>query len=172
MDRGTYVEYEGRPAVRFERTYRHPVGRLWAAISEPGELSHWFPASVALESRVGGKIEFTGDPHLESTVGSVLVFEPPHRLSYTWGSDELHFELVPVGDNDCTLILIDVLEATDAASRNAAGWHVCLAELGKLVAGEAADGPHSATAEAWQPLYDGYVAAGLPSGASFPGSAK
>ena len=168
MDRGTYVEYEGRPAVRFERTYAHSVERLWAAITEPGELSHWFPASVSLQEWVGGKIEFTGDPHLEPTIGSVLVFEPPRRLSFTWGSNELHFELVPVGDSGCTLVLIDVLEAPDTAARNAAGWDVCLSELSKHVAGEVADGPHSATAEAWRPLYDGYVAAGLPSGAWFP----
>jgi uncharacterized protein YndB with AHSA1/START domain len=169
MDRGTYVEYEGRPAVRFERTYGHSVDRLWAAITEPDELSHWFPASVVLESRVGGKIEFAGDPHVEPTVGSVLVFEPPHRLSFTWGGDELHFELASVGDG-CVLTLIDVLEAPDTAARNAAGWHVCLAELSKLVAGEVAAGPHSDTAAVWRPLYDGYVAAGLPSGAWFPGS--
>lgn len=34
-DRGTYVEHEGRPAVRFVRHYRHPAERVWAAVSEP-----------------------------------------------------------------------------------------------------------------------------------------
>ena len=30
-DNGTYLEIDGRPAVRFERIYDHPVARVWAA---------------------------------------------------------------------------------------------------------------------------------------------
>jgi len=170
-DRGTFVEHDGRPAVRFERTYRQPVERLWAAITEPGDLSHWFPSKVVLEPRVGGKIEFSGDPHGTSMTGEVLAYEPPHRLAYTWGGDELHFALTAAGDG-CTLTLINVLEARDTAARNAAGWDVCLAELTKHLADEVADGPHSETSEPWRPLYDGYVAAGMPSGAWFPENAR
>lgn len=43
MDLGTYIEHNGRPAVRFERTYAHSVDRVWAAVSDPEELAHWFP---------------------------------------------------------------------------------------------------------------------------------
>jgi hypothetical protein len=28
---GTYVERDGRPAVRLLRTYPHPIDRVWAA---------------------------------------------------------------------------------------------------------------------------------------------
>lgn len=168
MDRGTYIEYEGRPAVRFQRSYPHPVSRLWAAITEPGELSHWFPARVSMQPRTGGAIEFTGDPHIKPTTGKILVFEPQHRLAYTWGADELHFELESHDDDGCVLTLIDVLEARDAAARNAAGWAVCLAELTKHVSGAQADGPHSDSAEPWQEHYDAYVAAGMPAGAVIP----
>jgi hypothetical protein len=62
-----------------------------------------------------------------------------------------------------------VLDQRDAAARQAAGWHVCLAELDKLIADRQPDGPHSDTAQPWQPHYDAYVAAGLPSGAKIPG---
>ena len=48
MDRGTYIEHDGRPAVRFRRTYPHPIQRVWAAVTEPEELSHWFPAAVEI----------------------------------------------------------------------------------------------------------------------------
>ena len=34
-DPGTYVEIDGRPAVRFVRMYPQPVERVWAAIAEP-----------------------------------------------------------------------------------------------------------------------------------------
>ncbi|MGH3693962.1 MAG: SRPBCC domain-containing protein [Pseudonocardiaceae bacterium] len=51
MDRGTYLEHDGRPAVRFQRTYPHPIERVWAAVTEPDELSHWFPCAVQIEPR-------------------------------------------------------------------------------------------------------------------------
>ncbi|HYS41783.1 MAG TPA: SRPBCC family protein [Pseudonocardiaceae bacterium] len=170
MDRGTYIEHDGRPAVRFERTYPHPVSRLWAAITEPDELSHWFPSSVAMKQEVGATIEFTGDPNTEQTTGTILVFDPPHRLAYTWGGDELHFHLSPTGEDECTLTLIDVVEAENAAARNAAGWSVCLAELDKHIAGQITSGPHADSAESWQRWYDSYIAAGMPSGAWLPGN--
>jgi uncharacterized protein YndB with AHSA1/START domain len=168
-DRGTFVDFDGRPAVRFERTYPHPSERVWAAIIEPGELAHWFPVAVSLEPRVGGTVTFTADPNVDDVSGLVLTFEPPHQLAYTWGRDELHFRLEPTGTGGCTLTLVNVLESRDAAARNAAGWTVCLAELHKHLSGAVADGPHSATAEPWEPLYADYVAAGMPAGAPIPG---
>lgn len=168
-DRGTFVDFDGRPGVRFERTYPHPPERVWTAITEPGELAHWFPSAVSLEPRVGGAVTFTADPNVDDGSGSVLAFDPPHLLAYTWGADELHFRLEPTGTGGCTLTLVNVLETRDAAARNAAGWTVCLTELGKHVSGAGADGPHSAGAEPWEPLYDEYVAAGMPAGAPIPG---
>jgi len=86
-DRGTYLEYDGRPAVRFVRTYPYPVERVWRAVTEPAELQAWFPSSVRLEPRAGGTIEFTGDPYSTDSTGTILVYEPPHRLAYTWDND-------------------------------------------------------------------------------------
>ncbi|HET7013215.1 MAG TPA: SRPBCC family protein [Streptosporangiaceae bacterium] len=168
MDRGTYVEIDGRPAVRFQRSYDHPVERLWTAITDPDELPHWFPSKVAMKAEVGGAIEFTDDPNAEPRYGTILVYQPPTKLAYTWGENELRFELEPIGDNRCQLTLFDVLPAQDVAARNAAGWTVCLAELDKHVAGEVTGGPHSETAEPWREHYDGFVASGMPSGAPIP----
>lgn len=168
MDRGTLVEADGRPAVQFRRTYPYPPERMWSAIVDPGELAHWFPAAVSLQPRVGGRIEFSGDPHVEARSGTVLAFDPPSRLAYTWGRGELRFDLEADGTGGCTLTLLHVLESPDAAALNAAGWSVCLAELDKHVRGAVANGPHSATAEPWQRYYDRYVAAGMPTGAPIP----
>lgn len=174
MDRGSYLEYEGRPAVRFQRAYPHPAERLWAALTDPGELAHWFPSSVRMDAYAGGKIEFSFSDHpdLEGSAGTILVYEPPRRLAYTWLGDELHFEIEPVDDTSCTLTLINVLESDDTAARNAAGWTVCLAELGKHLSGGTAEGPHSDSAQPWRPLYEEYVAAGMPSGAPIPGESE
>ena len=73
------------------------------------------------------------------------------------------------GEHGPRTVRLHVLEARDAAARNAAGWTVCLAELEKHLRGDPADGPHSAAAEPWQEHYAAYVAAGVPSGAPIPG---
>ena len=187
MERGTLIDHDGRPAVRFRREFARPAERVWAAITNPDDLAHWFPSKVRMEPeasgrpggpRAGGTIEFSGDPNLPGAVstGTILVFEPPVRLAFTWHASELHFTIEPAGDG-CVLTLIDVLDGRDTAARNAAGWEVCLAELGKHLAGGGSGrpsplaGPHSETAGSWRTHYDDYVAAGMPSGAWVPDGA-
>jgi uncharacterized protein YndB with AHSA1/START domain len=166
-DLGTYCEHDGRPAVRFERSYPYPVERVWRAVTEPAELVRWFPSAVELEPREGGTVRFSGDPYLEGSTGVVLTWDPPHRLAFSWGPDELHFALEAVGAG-CRLILINVLDDRTTAARNAGGWHVCLAELVKLLDGVPSRGPHSEDTEPWEPVYRAHVEAGLPSGAPVP----
>jgi uncharacterized protein YndB with AHSA1/START domain len=154
--------------VRFERLYPHSIDRVWTAVSTPEGLANWFPARVEIDLRVGGDVRFSGDPFAEDREGKVLVCDPPRQLWFTWSASELHFDLEAVGEGTCRFSLVELLSERDTAARNAAGWHVCLGELSKHLAGEPVAGPHSETALAWQPLYDGYVAAGLPAGASLP----
>jgi uncharacterized protein YndB with AHSA1/START domain len=172
MERGTLIDHDGRPAVRFRREFGQPVERVWDAITNPDDLAAWFPSKVRMESRVGGTIEFYGDPNQPETrsSGTILIYEPPTRLAYSWHASELHFRIDPTG-NGCVLTLTDVLESRDAAARNAAGWTVCLSELTKHLDGQKVDGLHSDGAESWRQHYDDYVAAGMPSGAWIPSGA-
>jgi uncharacterized protein YndB with AHSA1/START domain len=167
-DLGTYIEHDGRPAVRFERTYPHAVDRVWAAISDPAELVRWFPSAVEIEPRQGGVIRFSGDPYSEGSSGVVLAWDPPHRLAFTWGPDELHLTVEDAGDGRTRLVLVNVLDDRTAAARNAGGWHVCLTELSKVLGGVPSRGPHSEDTEPWEPVYRAHVEAGLPSGAAVP----
>lgn len=166
-DLGTYLEHDGRPAVRFVRRYPHPVERVWTAVTDPAELAHWFPSSVTVQPRAGGTISFADDPHLEPSRGTVLAFDPPRRFAFTWGGDELHLSLEPDGGG-CVFTLLNVLEARDTAARNGAGWTVCLAELDRHLTDGTADGPHSDGALDWRPVYQAHVTAGVPHGAAIP----
>lgn len=172
-DRGTYIELDGRPAVRFVRRYPHSVDRVWAAVTEPDGLAQWFPApEVAVEPRPGGRITFAGDPYAPEATseGRVLVYAPPERFAFTWESNELHFTVEPDGDG-CVLTLVDVLDSRDAAARNAAGWDACLVVLDARLAGTPSGGPHDGDMAEWTALYESYVDAGLPSGAPVPDEA-
>src|SRR5689334_2879045 len=91
---GTFLTLDdGRPAVRFSRTYDHPVDRVWQFVTDPGELAHWFPSRAEIELRVGGTITFSGDPNMEDSTGTVLAVHPPRHLSFSWEGDEMHFDL-------------------------------------------------------------------------------
>jgi uncharacterized protein YndB with AHSA1/START domain len=57
-------------------------------------LDRWWPKShhigpsevkkVAIEPRVGGRWYELGEDGTETTVGHILVWEPPHRFAFSW----------------------------------------------------------------------------------------
>ncbi|WP_030323158.1 SRPBCC family protein [Streptomyces sp. NRRL B-3229] len=162
---GTYLTLDdGRPAVRFSRTYDHPADRVWRFVTDADELAHWFPSRAEIELRPGGAIRFSGDPHMPDSTGRVLAVDEPRHLSFEWGGDELHFDLEELDDKRTRFTLTNVLLAADTAARNGAGWEVCLAALDAHARGEH---PES---RPWKDLYEAYVDAGIPSGAPVPGT--
>ena len=169
MNDGIYVSVGGRPAVRFEREYRHPIQRVWRAVADADQARQWFPSALTFEPRVGGAVRFTGDPNMSDGEGVVLEYEPPRVLAFTWGGGEVHIALEAVGEDRCRFVLTNVLTADDEAARNAAGWDVCLGELDKVVRGEESQGPHAVPATAWRATYESYVRSGMPAGAVIPG---
>jgi uncharacterized protein YndB with AHSA1/START domain len=167
----TYEETDDRPILRFERQLDHPVDAVWRAVTDPAELAHWFPTHVAVDLRVGGRMTFTFQsgkyPEME---GEVIELDPPHRFVFMWGEDELRFELQPSpGGDGCLLRFAVVLDAPDKAARDAAGWHVCLNELEKLLAGASTTPPSTQPTDDWRAHYEEYARRGLPTGAHIPG---
>ncbi|MER6984918.1 SRPBCC family protein, partial [Streptomyces carpinensis] len=133
---GTYLTLDdGRPAVRFSRTYDHPVERVWHFVTDPGELAQWFPFRAQMDLRPGGTITFSGEKGAEDFTGTVLAVGPPRHLSFGWGGDELHFDLERLDDKRTRFTLTNVLAAENTAARNGAGWEVCLAALDALARG-------------------------------------
>ncbi|MFC9842456.1 SRPBCC family protein [Streptomyces sp. NPDC060223] len=167
---GTYLTLDdGRPAVRFSRTYDHPVDRVWQFVTDPHELGRWFPSRAAIDLRPGGTITFSGDPNMPESTGRVIAVDAPRHLSFAWGGDELRFDLEALEEKRTRLTLTDVLEAANTAARNAAGWEVCLGVLDAHARGEEHEGPHAGSTAIWQEIYRLYVEAGVPSGAPVPG---
>lgn len=71
-----------------------PPEAVFKAISDPAELTNWFPDAAILEPRVGGRFQFTfyknSDRPKKKTdnnaypEGRVLEFIPNRRLAYSW----------------------------------------------------------------------------------------
>lgn len=167
---GTYLEIDGRPALRFVREYRHPAPRVFALLTEPGELAHWFPAAVALPTgwTPGAPVTFSFEADGDGGTGTVLVHEPPRRIAFSWGGDELRFDVEELRGGHSRLTFTHLLSERDAAARNAAGWDVCLHALTAAVDGSPA-APAGGRPAGWEELYRAYVDAGTPSGAPIPG---
>ncbi|WP_043670119.1 SRPBCC family protein [Streptomyces xylophagus] len=166
---GTYLTLDdGRPAVRFSRTYDQLLDRVWQFVTDPDELAQWFPSRAEFDLRPGGTVTFSGDPNMPESTGRVLAVEAPRNLSFEWGGDELHFDLEEVEEKRTRFTLTNVLSAANTASRNGAGWEVCLTALDAKAHGARVEGPHAGAGASWKAFYDGYLAAGIPSGAPVP----
>jgi uncharacterized protein YndB with AHSA1/START domain len=134
---------------------------VWRAITAPEDLTRWFPDGVTGEWRVGATIEF-GSEEAGTFTGEVLVCEPPRVLSYTWGTDVLHFEIEPDGAGS-VLTLRDTFTPLGKGARDAAGWQVCLDSLGAYLDGVPLSGD---TGERWAAVHPDYVAAFGPDAAT------
>ena len=172
---GTYETIDGGPAIRFERRLAHPVEKVWRAVTDPDELANWFPAKVAFDAlKVGGRLDFTfPDEELPPGTGEITDLDPPRVFAFDWdgfedGTDHLRFELEPAGEEGCLLRFTHILTASNRASRDTAGWHVCLDRLEKSLGGSDTEMPTSDPTDEWRELYDEYRRRGLPAGAEIP----
>lgn len=112
---GNLEEIDGHPALRFRRRLRHPVERVWRAVTERDELAAWFVAPVGFTG-VGQRFEA-----MEQS-GEVLRFEPPRALEFEWGGERFSFELAPDGDG-ALLTFVHVVARREHGADYASGWH-------------------------------------------------
>jgi uncharacterized protein YndB with AHSA1/START domain len=131
----------GRTVLRMRRELRHPVEKVWRAITEPAQLAGWFPAAVELDLRLDGPITFTfeddpGAPVDEQSRGVIRAYDPPRLIEYTWGDEVLRWELVPSGDG-CTLHLTATYDDRPGSASFTSGWLLCMDALDKVLGGSA-----------------------------------
>ncbi|HEY3750173.1 MAG TPA: SRPBCC family protein [Pseudonocardiaceae bacterium] len=144
---GTLHTIDGRQLLRFERRLRHPVEKVWQAITDPAELAGWFPWQVVVDARIGGKIEFTHPQGLASAPDAVITeLDPPHVFGYTWNDADLRWELT-ADDGGCVLVFTHVFAERPPSAKFAAGWHLSNDALASVLDGEPFDVPDGRWAE-------------------------
>jgi uncharacterized protein YndB with AHSA1/START domain len=166
---GQYEQVDGRPVVRFQRTFPHPVSAVWGAITDPPQLETWFPTTVEFAKlRAGEPIAFRFTTHdLPPMAGVFREVDEPRRLVFTWGDDVLTFELSEEGDGEaCRLAFSVVLDDAGKAARDSAGWESCLDMLALAAAGKTPERP--AGTGPWEEYYEHYREAGFPATAEIP----
>jgi uncharacterized protein YndB with AHSA1/START domain len=150
----SFTTTDSGAVLRMDRRLRHPVDKVWRAITEPAELGHWFPSKVEVDLVVGGKVRFIEpSPEHPDLDGVVTDLDPPHLFAYTWDTDHLRWELRPDGDGTL-LTLTHTFADTYGAPSFASGWTGCIDLLERLLAGSLA-GPSSGDGVAPEDLPDG-----------------
>ena len=117
MSEATLLKAGVRPVLRFERLLLGTPEAVWRAVTDPVEMRSWFPTRIEIgEWRVGAPLTHYFDQHdIDPLPGKVLEWDPPHRVSFTWGSDTISLELTPAADGFTAFVLTEQLDAPHAA---------------------------------------------------------
>ncbi len=131
------LERDGDLSVlRYRCRLAHSPEKVWRALTEDEHLAGWFPTTIEGARAAGSPLHYSfrqneGDPF----DGEMLVFDPPACMELRWADDLLRFELMADGPG-CVLSLTVTFPDRGKAARDAAGWHVCLEQLGFVCAGD------------------------------------
>ena len=163
MRDGTIELREGRRIIRFERRLAHPIDRVWAAITDPGEVEAWL-ARASIDLRQGGEVVLawlnTDDEGNHAVYrAAVTELDPPHVFELTGDiHGRVRWELQPDGDAATVLRFVNETPAPDdeLAGRTRSGWHFHLDALEqRLDDGTRVDWPNWPR-ERWQEIDDHY----------------
>jgi uncharacterized protein YndB with AHSA1/START domain len=121
----------------FVRELKHPPAVVWQALTDPAEIDQWAPFAAGRDLATTGDTTLTmvdRDTRTELPA-TVLQAVPPRLLEYTWGDDRLRWELEPHGRHT-RLTLRHTLAKPDMQAMVAAGWHLCLVVLERMLGGD------------------------------------
>jgi uncharacterized protein YndB with AHSA1/START domain len=112
------------------RELRHSPEKVWRALTDPAHLRQWAPFEVDGSMAAIGTVKLTwmGTPQALET--KVTQADAPKVLEY----GDMRWELDPLGDGT-RLTLWHSIDRRFIAW-GAAGWHICLDVLDRLVAGQ------------------------------------
>lgn len=153
---------ENRPVITFTRHLRHSVERVWRALTEPEEVKQWLDGGLAIDARLGGRIELAPEGTGLGR-GEIVRYEPPHVLEY-WievvrenAPNNVHlmrYELEAEGDG-CVLYFSNTFDKGETRVPNsvACGWHAYLELFDDFLEGRPIDRSQAVRRERIVELY-------------------
>jgi uncharacterized protein YndB with AHSA1/START domain len=118
------------------RELRQPPEKVWKALTDPASLHEWAPFDADRSlAAAGSTVNLTaiGAPTLQVSETTVTRAEAPKLLEYNWGSQDLRWELEASGGGTRLTLWHNIDRRF--ISMGAAGWHICLDVLDRLVGG-------------------------------------
>jgi uncharacterized protein YndB with AHSA1/START domain len=118
------------------RELRHPPIKIWQALTDPAQLREWAPFEADRSLASIGPVTLTvvGSPTPVISETRVTRADPPKVLEYQWGGNDLRWQLEPIADGTRLTLWHNIDRRY--ISMGAAGWHICIDVLDRLVAGK------------------------------------
>jgi uncharacterized protein YndB with AHSA1/START domain len=116
------------------RDLRHSPEKVWQALTDPAQLSEWAPFDADRNLATVGPVKFStvGTPTPQVSESIVKRSEEPKLLEYSWGGNDLRWELEPHGSGTRLTLWHNIDRRF--ISWGAAGWHICFDVLDRLLA--------------------------------------
>jgi uncharacterized protein YndB with AHSA1/START domain len=135
--------------IIFDRVLPHDAPMVWAAITDPAKMKHWF-FETEIDFKVGGRIIFKfGDPDNSESYGKITRIEYGKLFEYIWentggGPDELAtWELFREGKSKTRLRLTYSRLSEKYGSLASGGWHIMLDHLEEVLDGRTEPFPYT-----------------------------
>lgn len=118
------------------RELRHSPEKVWEALTDPAQLREWAPFDADHDLGVVGPVKITtvGTPTPLVSESRVTRAEAPRILEYSWGGNDMRWELEPSGTGTRLTLWHNIDRRY--ISMGAAGWHICFDVLDSLLEGE------------------------------------
>jgi uncharacterized protein YndB with AHSA1/START domain len=133
---GAKVQKEGEKwTLVLVRDLSHPPAKVWKAITEPEHLREWAPfdSDRSLGTVGTAKLSTVGAPTTQVSETQVKRADAPKLLEYSWGGQDMRWELEPQAGGGTRLTLWHSINR-QFISMGAAGWHICFDVLERLLA--------------------------------------
>ena len=136
---GAQVQKDGeKRTLILVRELRHSPEKVWQALTDPAHLREWAPfdADGSLGT-VGATVKLTtvGAPTPRVSETRVTRADAPKVLEYKWGGFDMRWELEALGNGTRLTLWTNI--GPRFISMGAAGWHICLDVLDRLLGGAA-----------------------------------
>lgn len=134
---GAHVQKEGEKwTLVVVRELRHSREKVWNALTDPASLREWAPFDSDKNLGAVGPVTLStvGAPTPNISETHVTRADAPNVLEYRWGSNDLRWTLESNGTGTRLTLWHNIDRGFIAMG--AAGWHICLDVLDRLVGGE------------------------------------
>jgi uncharacterized protein YndB with AHSA1/START domain len=159
---GARVQKDGEQwTLVLVRELRHPPAKVWQALTDPNQLREWAPYDTDKSLGTTGatvKLTTVGAPGPHVVETKIKRAEAPKLLEFNWGGGDLRWELEAQGAGTRLTLWANIDRRF--ISMGAAGWHICLDVLDRLVAGQPIGriaGPETLKFSGWQRLNAEYA---------------
>ena len=158
---GAKINKEGEKwTLVLVRELKHPPTKVWTALTDPQHLREWAPfdSDRSLGSVGTAQLTTVGAPKPMVSEAKVTRADEPELLEFNWGGQDIRWQLEPLGGGTRLTLWHNIDRRFIAMG--AAGWHLCIDVLDRLVAGAPVGrivGPDAMKFEGWQRLHAEYA---------------